>query len=113
MAQIDQNLATRETQLKEALDLLTKKHGAQSETVALIQTRLTVVQNEITEYVADVSDEKEDTAATQSDARFVRTKLPQAKDAARMFVLIGGILIFALGGLSTMFVLMIALGFGK
>jgi hypothetical protein len=112
MAQVDRALATREAQLKEAVELLTKKHGAQSETVALIQVRLKEVQNEIGEIVAEVSDEIEDTAATQSDARFVRARIPQAKDGARMFILIG-ILIFALGGLSTMFILMIALGFGK
>jgi len=117
MAQVDRGLETREKQLLQAIEQLTKEHGAQSETVAIMRSRLDEVQAEIRSDAGDVnvieSTEIEDSPATHCDARFVKMKLPQAKDATRMFVLIGGILIFAMGGLSTMFVLMIALGFGK
>lgn len=103
MAPLDRGLAAREQQLQEALAWLTTQHGAQSETVALIRDRLQEVQ-------ADIALSKVDHSEQESHTGNVVTAWggPQVKDGALMFVLLGGVLIFAFGGMSTMFVLMLA-----
>lgn len=115
MAQVDRALAIRETQLIQGVELLTKQHGAQSETVGVLNRRLKELRDEMNEGLKP-GEELEapiDQKAIQSDARGVKLTIPKAKDSTQMFVLIGGVIIFAIGGMSTMFVLMIALGFGK
>jgi len=104
MNQIDRGLAIREAQLKEAVDILTVKHGAQSETVALVRNRMHEVQDEIAE-CANPSD-FEATGKERDTDRF--SGIPRAKDSALLFVIIGGILIVAMGGISSMFILMLA-----
>lgn len=103
MAQVDSGLALREQQLKDALDLLTAKHGAQSETVAVIRSRLDEVKEEIVAGQVDHSHLESHTGDVIS-----MMGGPHRKDAAVMFVILGGVLIFAFGGMSTMFVLMMA-----
>ncbi|MFC1673813.1 hypothetical protein ACFL12_06660 [Pseudomonadota bacterium] len=100
---IDRSLTTRLEQLQEALDILIAKHGAQSETVAIIRERLDEVQVELT-------DSQVDRSANESHAGDVLQAWggPKSKDSALMFVLLGGLLIFAFGGMSTMFILMLA-----
>lgn len=97
MANVDRGLATREAQLKEAVDILVAKHGAQSETVAVVQSRLDDVQTEI---IGEPETENKDASRM--------SRLPQQKDAAHMLIIIGVILIFAVGGMSSMFILMLA-----
>jgi len=103
MTSPDRALVAREQQLQEALDVLTERHGAQSETVALIRERLKTV--------------REDLAASQIDRSGAESYIgniteswgaPKVKDGAVMFVLLGGVLIFAFGGMSTLFILMLA-----
>jgi len=104
MARPDRALTLRESQLHEALELLTAKHGAQSETVAVIRERLDDVQDELSSItkVKDANHKKQ-----QGDIISVMGG-PSVKDAAPMFVILGGVLIIAIGGMSTMFVLMMA-----
>jgi len=104
MAPLDSALTLRKQQLQEALDLLIEKHGAQSETVAVIRKRLDEVHDEL----ANVTITRDaDHEAGSADVISMMGG-PKVKDAALMFVIIGGILIFAFGGISTMFVIMMA-----
>lgn len=115
MAQVDRALAIRETQLIEGVELLTKQHGAQSETVGVLNRRLEELREEMNEALKP-GEKFEDVIVQKnihSDARGVKLTIPKVKDSTQMFVIVGGIIIFAFGGMSTMFVLMIALGFGK
>lgn len=100
---IDRSLAARARQLQEALDLLSDKHGAQSETAAVIRTRLEEVQ-------ADIAASEVDRSGQESHTGDILESwgAPKAKDAALMYVILGAILIFAFGGMSTMFILMLA-----
>lgn len=100
---VDRALAIRENQLQEALELLTAKHGAQSETVALIRNRLDEVQADIVKSHVDHSGQESHTGDIVSVWGG-----PKVKDSALMFVILGAVLIFAFGGMSTMFVLMLA-----
>ena len=104
MAPLDRALVARRHQLQEALDLLIAKHGAHSETVALIRARLDEVQDEL-EAVTRVNDANE---LSQRGDVISLMGGPKVKDAALMFVILGGVLIFAFGGMSTMFILMMA-----
>lgn len=104
MARPDSALTLREKQLHEALDLLVAKHGAQSETAAVIRDRLDDVQEELTA-VTKVNDVNH--ANQYGDVISVMGG-PKVKDAAPMFIILGGVLIIAIGGMSTMFVLMMA-----
>lgn len=104
MAPLDSALTLRERQLQEALDLLVKLHGAQSETVAVIRARLDEVHDELAEVTvrrdADFSAGSADIVSMMGG--------PKVKDAAPMFIILGGILIIAFGGISSMFILMMA-----
>lgn len=104
MAPLDSALSLRKQQLQEALDLLIEKHGAQSETVAVIRERLDEVQDEL----ASVTLTRDANHAAGSADVVSMMGGPKVKDAALMFVILGGILIFAFGGVSTMFVIMMA-----
>lgn len=104
MAPLDRALTLREQQLQEALDLLIEKHGAHSETVALIRNRLDEVRDELVS-VGTSNDVHE---RAQSGDVISLMGGPKVKDAAPMFIILGGILIMALGGISTMFILMMA-----
>lgn len=103
MVPVDRALTLREEQLQEALDMLIAKHGAQSETVALIRARLDEVRVELVASQVDHSQQ-------ESHSGNVVTLMggPHVKDSAFMFVILGGVLIFAFGGMSTMFILMMA-----
>ena len=103
MAEPDRSLVAREQQLQEALDSLSDQHGDQSETVALIRERLEAVQKEI-------DDQKNININNEAHTGNIVESLgaPTVRDSAVMYVLLGGTLIFALGGMSTMFVLMLA-----
>lgn len=103
MAPLDRALTLREQQLQEALDILTDKHGSQSETVALIRERLEDVQ-------AKLVDSRVDHTHQESHMGNILTErgAPSVKDGAMMWVILGGTLIFAFGGMSTMFILMLA-----
>ncbi len=103
MTSPDRALVTREQQLKEALDSLIEQHGEQSETVALIRERLKAVQDELADSAIDRSENEGHTGNIVES-----WGAPQVKDSAVMFVILGGVLIFAFGGMSTMFVLMLA-----
>ena len=103
MLSTDKGLELRSQQLQEAMDLLTEKHGSQSETVALIRKRFDEVQLEIEDSNIDRSGKESNTG----DVVEIMGG-PKIKDGAMMFVLLGGTLIFAFGGMSTMFVLMLA-----
>ena len=96
-------LQLREQQLKEAFNMLCAKHGAQSETAAVIRTRLEEVQEEMSDFQMDRS-------AKESHTGNIIEVMggPQVKDAGLMFVILGVIVLVALGGMSTMFVLMMA-----
>jgi len=115
MAQVDRALGIREKQLIEGVALLTKHHGAQSETVGVLNRRIDELRKEMNEDLkpGEEFDETIVQQNIQSDARGVKLTIPKVKDSTQMFVIIGGIIIFAIGGMSTMFILMIALGFGK
>ena len=99
----DRALVIREQQLQEALASLSNQHGDQSETAALIRERLRSVQEEL-------SASTEDKSANESHTGDIIATWggPQIKDGALMYVLLGVVLIFAFGGMSTMFVLMLA-----
>jgi len=97
MASVDRGLATREAQLVEAVDILVKKHGAQSETVALVQARLDEIQAKIKGISLKVN---------KLESQYFQ--IPKQEDAKYLFIIIGGILIFAVGGLSSMFMVMLA-----
>lgn len=99
----DRALALRERQIKEALEILIAKHGAHSESVAVIRHRLEEIQVEIKESQVDHSGQESHTG----DIIAVMGG-PQVKDAGLMFVILGVIVLVALGGMSTMFVLMMA-----
>ena len=100
----DRALVSREQQLQEALTSLIEQHGEQSETVALIRERLDGVRKNLADSQVDQTDNEAHLG------NIVETwGAPKVKDSAVMFVLIGGVLIFALGGMSTMFVLMLAM----
>ena len=99
----DRALMAREQQLKEALDLLIEQHGEQSETVALMRERLKAVQDELADAAIDRSENEAHTGNIVE-----AWGAPHVKDSALMFVILGGVLIFAFGGMSTMFVLMLA-----
>lgn len=103
MVPVDRALTLREQQLQEALELLVARHGAQSETVAVIQARLDDVRAELLASQVDHS-----TQESHSGNVVSLMGGPHVKDSALMFVIIGGVLIFAFGGMSTMFVLMMA-----
>lgn len=103
MAPLDRALTLREQQLQEALDLLIDRHGAQSETVALIRGRLEDVQEKLVESQVDHSHQE-----AYSGNIMTTMGAPSVKDSAVMWVILGGVLIFAFGGMSTMFVLMMA-----
>lgn len=103
MAPLDRALTLREQQLQEALDILTAKHGAQSETVALIRERLDDVKSKLLEASVDHSKQESHTGNILTERG-----APSVKDGALMWVILGGTLIFAFGGMSTMFVLMLA-----
>lgn len=107
MVAVDRFLATREVQLKQAVEILTEKHGAQSETVALIRTRLDEVQAEIVESQVDHSGQQSHT----TDIGEV-LGAPKVKDAAVMYVILGGVVIFAISGVSTMFLVLMAVRLG-
>ena len=100
---VDRALALRERQIKEALDILTAKHGAHSESVAVIRYRLEEIQAEINDSQIDRSKLASHTGDIIADMGG-----PQVKDAGLMFVILGMVLLVALGGMSTMFVLMMA-----
>ena len=103
MAEPDRNLIAREKQLQEAMETLTEMHGAQSETVALIRNRLDVVQKEIEDQInVNINNEAYTGNIVES------LGAPSIRDSAVMYVLLGGTLIFAFGGMSTMFVLLLA-----
>ena len=104
MARPDSALTLREKQLHEALELLIAKHGTQSETVAVIRERLDDVQAELSA-VTKVNEANHE--AQYGDVISVMGG-PKVKDAAPMFVILGGVLVIAIGGMSTMFVLMMA-----
>jgi hypothetical protein len=103
MAAPDRGLVTREHQLQEALTSLIEQHGEQSETVALIRERLDGVRK-------DLATSQIDRSGNESHLGNIVESwgAPKVKDSAVMFILLGGVLIFALGGMSTMFVLMLA-----
>lgn len=103
MAEPDRALIAREQQLQEALKSLSDQHGDQSETVALIRDRLEAVQREI-------EDQKNVNTNSEAHTGNIVESLgaPTIRDSAVMYVLLGGTLIFAFGGMSTMFVLMLA-----
>jgi len=103
MVAIDRGLVTREQQLQEALASLIEQHGEQSETVALIRNRLNDVQNELAASQVDHSESESHLGNIVES-----WGAPKCKDGAVMFVILGGVLIFAFGGMSTMFVLMLA-----
>lgn len=103
MPPLDRALSMRQNQLQEALDLLIAKHGAHSETVALIRTRLDEVQAELVSSQVDHTQQE-----SHSGDIISLMGGPQVKDSATMFVILGAVLIFAFGGMSTMFVLMMA-----
>lgn len=103
MPPVDRALTLRAKQLNEAIDLLTEKHGSQSETVGVVRTRLKEVETELTASEVDHSHQE-----SHQGNILTNRGAPQVKDAALMFVILGGVLIFALGGMSTMFVLMMA-----
>ena len=108
MVAVDKNLTTRETQLKQAVEILTEKHGAQSETVAVIRTRLEEVQDAIIESQVDHSHQQshtEDIGAMMG--------APRVKDAALMYIILGGVVFFAISGMSTMFLVNMALRLGQ
>ena len=107
MVAIDRHLASRETQLKQAMDLLTEKHGAHSETVALIRARLDEVQTEIIESRVDHTDQQ---SHTEGISELMGG--PKVKDAAVMYVILGGVIIFAISGVSTMFLVLMAVRLG-
>jgi len=100
---IDRALELRKRQIKEALDILTAKHGAHSESAAVIRHRLEEIQ-------AEVKDSQIDHSRQESHTGDIIAVMggPQVKDAGLMFVILGVILLVALGGMSTMFVLMMA-----
>jgi len=103
MVALDRALVTREQQLQEALDALIEQHGEQSETVALIRERLEAVQKDLAASGTDRSGNESHTGnITESWGA------PRRADSALMFVILGGVLIFAFGGMSTLFVLMLA-----
>lgn len=104
MAPLDRALTLREQQLQEALDWLIEQHGAQSETVAVIRERLDEVKAEMVD-VTRLNDANE---LSQTGDVISMMGGPKVKDSALMFVILGGVLIFAFGGMSTMFVLMMA-----
>lgn len=104
MAPLDRALSLREQHLTEALEILTEKHGAHSETVAIIRERLEAVHEELLNMTAS-NDVKE---RNRSGDVVTMMGGPKVKDAAPMFIILGGILIMALGGISTLFVLMMA-----
>lgn len=103
MAPLDRALVTREQQLQEALASLIEQHGEQSETVALIRERLKTVQEDLAASQVDHSDQESHTGNIVE-----AWGAPKVKDSAVMFVILGGVLIFAFGGMSTLFVLMLA-----
>lgn len=103
MSSPDRALVTREQQLQEALASLIEQHGEQSETVAVIRERLKAVQADLAESEVDHSESEAHTGNIVE-----AWGAPKAKDGALMFVILGGVLIFAFGGMSTMFVLMLA-----
>ena len=103
MAPLDRALTLREQHLQEALDLLIDKHGSQSETAALIRERLDDVQAKLVESRVDHAHQESHTGNILTDRG-----APSVKDGALMWVILGGTLIFAFGGMSTMFVLMLA-----
>ncbi|HEY9079576.1 hypothetical protein [Magnetovibrio sp.] len=103
MAPLDRALVTREQQLQEALDALIAQHGAQSETVALIRGRLDDVRKDLAASQVDLTGNESHTGSIVES-----WGAPKCKDSALMFVILGGVLIFAFGGMSTLFVLMLA-----
>ena len=100
---VDRALALRQKQLQDALDLLIAKHGAQSETVAVIRNRLDDVQ-------AELAGSQVDHTGDESHTGDVISLMggPHVKDAGLMFAILGGVLLFAFGGMSTMFVLLMS-----
>ena len=107
MVAIDRHLASRETQLKQAVDLLTEKHGAHSETVAVVRARLDEVQ-------AEIVGSRVDHSGQQSHTEGISELMggPKVKDAAVMYVILGGVVIFAISGVSTMFLVLMAVRLG-
>ena len=103
MAEPDRALIAREQQLQEALKSLSEQHGDQSETVALIRERLEAVQQEITNQT-NTNTNNESHTGNIAEAMGA----PRIHDSAVMSILLGGTLIFAFGGMSTLFVLMLA-----
>lgn len=99
----DRGLLAREHQLQEALASLIEQHGEQSETVALIRERLEGVRKELTASQVDQTGNEAHLGSIVES-----WGAPKVKDSAVMFIILGGVLIFALGGMSTMFVLMLA-----
>ena len=103
MVAIDRGLVTREQQLQEALASLIEQHGEQSETVALIRNRLDDVQKDLAASQVDHSESESHLGNIVES-----WGAPKCKDGAVMFVILGVVLIFAFGGMSTLFVLMLA-----
>jgi len=101
MAPLDRALTMRQEQLQEALDLLIAKHGGHSETVALIRGLLDEVQAYLVSCQVDHGEQESHTGDVIS-----LMGGPKVKDSATMFVILGAVLIFAFGGMSTMLVLM-------
>lgn len=99
----DRALALRERQIIEALEILTAKHGAHSESAAVVRHRLEEIR-------AEIEDSKIDHSGQASHTGDIIANMggPQVKDAGLMFVILGMVLLVALGGMSTMFVLMMA-----
>lgn len=108
MVAVDKNLTTREIQLKHALEILTEKHGAQSETAAVIRERLEEVQ-------ADIVESQVDRSHQQSHTQDIGSMMgaPKVKDAALMYIILGGVVFFAISGMSTMFLVNMALRLGQ
>lgn len=103
MAHLDRALVSREQQLQQALESLIAQHGEQSETVALIRERLDEVRKDLADSQVDHSSQEAHVGNI-----FESWGAPNVKDGAVMFVILGIMLIFALGGMSTMFVMMLA-----
>jgi len=107
MVAVDKNLTIRETQLKQAVEILTEKHGAHSETVAVMRARLEEVQ-------ADIIESQVDHSHQQSHTQDIGSMMgaPKVKDAALMYIILGGVIFFAISGMSTMFLVNMALRLG-
>ena len=103
MAHLDRALVSREQQLQQALETLIAQHGEQSETVALIRDRLDAVRK-------DLASSQIDHSANEAHMGNILESwgAPKVKDGAVMFVILGIMLLFALGGMSTLFVMMLA-----